>query len=233
MGLMDGFKRRQLERQYYKDLEVFNQANAKYKESLQTIDDSIDAVSKCIAGQFALAFPDRNNFGFNLDAEEVVMGQIQGCAYLENVPAPSEWNARYGGLSTNVTRSIGANVGVSKGTITPGDDQIQMSDQGMCLITNTRVLFNGPHRHDEWRYENVMVMQHLADATIISMVGPGKPSGIGYGTSSAYTVQFRLELGMALTKNRLEPLLERLNKDRDNLIASGPVQPVPPPPASA
>ena len=227
MGLFDGIQRRQLEKKHAAEEAAYTESYAKYQEALKTVDECIEIVTQCNAGQFHQVFTDTSNYGFNLESTETVMAQIQNCAYLENVKSPSTWNGGYGGVTFELFKGVRTNVGRTRGQLIPGKDQIQMTDKGVCLITDQRIMFNGAHRQHTWPFKKIMAIQHMSDGSIISTTGVGKPAGIGYGETAAATIQFRIELGSAIVMGRLPQFLQQLQQEKDNLQSN---MPVPPPP---
>lgn len=228
MGLIEGFRKRRAENQHNSATVRFSSNHEKWSREMARIDEMIGVVRDCIAGRPETHFPGTDDYGFMLTAGEFPVCFLQGAAYLENVRTPARHSGGYGGVSFPIFGRVRVNTGRLGGTTIPGKEQTTMTDEGNALVTNTRVMFVGPRRSHEWRFDKMINMTHVAEGyTVFAMKGRSKPSGIGYGVDAATDVQFRLELGSAMALGTLPRYESELVAEKNQLEAQ---RPVPPPP---
>ena len=233
MGFFSKRRQRKLEKQITADAKNFAVAHEQWQKEEELINEMIEHVDLCIVGKFDEVFPDKNDYGFMLKANEFGVGLIQGAGYIELVKAPSQYTAGYGGVSFPLFAGIRLNTGRIKGKRIPGQESMSHTDTGTAFITNTRVMFQGQLRTHEWKFDKMMGMSHLPGGiTTFAMTTRGKPAGIGYGDDVASVVQFRLELASALALGTLPRFRGELQVEKDKHAAEMPVPPVPIAPTS-
>lgn len=232
MGFLNGLKQRKSEKKFAADTQQFTAASQAWEQEESLLNEMIQHVDLCIAGKLSEVFTDTGDYGFMLKGSEFGVAFIQNCGYIELVKAPSQYSAGYGGVSFPLFAGIRVNTGRIQGKRIPGAESIAMTDTGNALVTNTRVMFQGSKRTQEWKFEKMMAMSHLPGGiTTFAMTTRGKPSGLGYGDAVASQVQFRFELASALALNTLPRFRAELQVEKDKHLAEKPVPPVPPLPA--
>jgi hypothetical protein len=104
-------------------------------------------------------------------------------------------------------------------------------DEGSAIITTERVLYAGALATREWVFKKLINITHSpAGYSVFATTGVGTPGGIAYGPDVAMEVQFRIELGAAIARDRLPQFLSEL----DTTLATHNTQmPVPPPPSAS
>jgi len=104
-------------------------------------------------------------------------------------------------------------------------------DEGSAIITTERVLYAGALATREWVFKKLISITHSpAGYSVFATTGVGTPGGIAYGPDVATEVQFRIELGAAIARNRLPQYLAELQAEKaqhDSLM------PVPSPPSAS
>ena len=228
MGLFDGIKRRRAER----DHELAELQHAAALEEWTEVDTRltswIESVQACVDGRIDEQFVDRADYGFMLDEDEFPVAFISGCALLQVVKTPGTYQGGYGGVSFPVFGRVRAHVGGQRGTFVPGPEVQKVTDSGVTMITNKRVMFRGDVRTDQWVFKKMMSMQHSTDGiTTISMASRGKPEAIGYGEDVAPEVQYRFEFGAALARGSLQRYLDELRAEQAHHTEEKPVAPAP------
>ena len=103
-------------------------------------------------------------------------------------------------------------------------------DEGSAIITTERVLYAGALATCEWLFKKLINITHSpAGYSVFATTGVGTPGGIAYGPDVAMEVQFRIELGAAITRDRLPQFLTELES---TLAMHNTQMPVPPPPSA-
>lgn len=104
-------------------------------------------------------------------------------------------------------------------------------DEGSAMVTTERVLYTGALATREWVFKKLISITHSpAGYSVFATTGVGTPGGIAYGPDVATEVQFRIELGAAIARNRLPQYLAELEAKRAQHAGQ---MPVPPPPSAS
>jgi hypothetical protein len=107
-------------------------------------------------------------------------------------------------------------------------------DEGSAIITTERVLYAGALATREWVFKKLISITHSpAGYSVFATTGVGTPGGIAYGPDVAMDVQFRIELGAAIARDRLQQFLAELESTFATHNTQMPVPPPPSAPASA
>lgn len=228
MGLFDGLRRRRAARAHAKALEVHNAEMAEWSEVNDRLTSWIDTVQACVEGRIDEQFTDRSDYGFMLDNDEFAVACISGTALLQVVKTPGSYRGGYGGVSFPIIGRVRGHVGSQRGTFVPGPEVQQVTDTGVTMVTNRRIMFRGDLRTEEWTYARMMALDHSSDGiTTISMSSRGKPEALGYGADQAPEIQFRLEIGAALARDTLQRFLDELRAEQKHHEEGRPVAPAP------
>lgn len=123
----------------------------------------------------------------------------EGAALVEARRAPGTYQAGYAGFSFKVMKGVRYNVGGARGTYTPGPEQPTVIDQGTAVVTDQRVIFQGPKYSREWRFDKMLGYAHDPELpwVAIQVTNRQKVSGILYGSEGADLFQFRLAAALA------------------------------------
>lgn len=228
MGLFDGIKRRRAERAHAIAVLGHESRLKEWNEVNNCISQWIAIVDDCVNGKINQQFADRSDYGFMLEDDEFPVAHITGTALLQVVKTPGSYRGGYGGVSFPVFGRVRAHVGSQRGTFVPGPEVQTVTDTGITMITNQRVMFRGDLRTDQWKFSKMMSMEHSGTGiTTIAMAARGKPEAIGYGEDNAPEVQFRFEIGAALARGTLPRFLEELKAELAHHGEGKPVAPDP------
>lgn len=227
MGLLSGIKRRRAEREHMEQTREFEDLLARWQADADRIDGYITIVQDCAEGRTDQQFVDRDSHGFLLGSDEFPVAFISGTALLQVVRGPGRYEGGYGGVSFPLFGGVRGHVGGQRGQFVRGPESQTVTDTGETMITNSRVMFRGDLRTEEWKFSRMMAMEHSADGiTTFSMSAKSKPSAIGYGNEAGAEIQFRLEIGAALARGTLAGLLSQLQAEKTHHLESRPVPPI-------
>jgi hypothetical protein len=228
MGLFDGLKRRRAERRHAEALELHAADMADWNEVNDRLTAWIDTVRACVEGRTDEQFTDRSDYGFMLDNDEFAVACISGTALLQVVKMPGSYRGGYGGVSFPIFGRVRGHLGSQRGTFVPGPEVQKVTDTGVTMITNRRIMFRGDLRTEEWTYAKMMALEHSSEGiTTVSMSTRGKPEAIGYGAEQAPEIQFRLEIGAALGRGTLQRFLDELLAEQAHHEEGKPAAPAP------
>lgn len=202
-----------------------------WKAEDDKISEFMKVVVDCIEGRMHEQLTDHTDYGFMLNSDEIPVAYLPKSLYLEVVRAPSSYSGGYGGVSFPLFGGIRLNTGRTGGKITPGQESIDTTDEGPAMVTTERIMFAGSLRSAEWKFSKMLSVTHSpAGYSVFAMSGNRKPAGIAFGPDVATEVQFRIELGAAIARNRLPQYLAELQAEK---AQHDMVMPVPPPPPAA
>ena len=225
MGFFSNIKQRRAEK------EVLEQATAQqgqlgtWQTQSEQLDVMINAVERCGNNDIEGLF-DPYETGFILKKDEYAIGLIANCALLETRRSASSYQGGYGGVSFPLFGKVRLNTGRSKGKLVPGEESITSISDGEVLITNKRAMFRGDTNNKEWPYSKLMACEHHPDGyTTFAVSAQTKTTGFAYGADVANEVQFRLELGIAISNETTDQLLAQLRVERQQLDAKKPLPP--------
>jgi hypothetical protein len=228
MGFFASLKAKNAERKAKAAAGSYATAYAKWKEEDDKITEYITVVSDCANGRMHEQLTDHSDYGFMLNEDETPVAYLPKSLYLEVVRAPSTYSGGYGGVSFPLFGGIRLNTGRTGGKLTPGEESINTTDEGAAMITTERIMFTGTLRTAEWKFSKMLSVTHSPQGySVFALSGNRKPAGLAFGPDVATEVQFRIELGAAIARNRLPQYLAELQAEK---AQHNTLMPVPPPP---
>lgn len=229
MGFFASLKQKSAARKARVVAQQYQQKYGAWKAEADKIDEYITIVRDCAEGRMHEQLTDHTDYGFMLNADEVPVAYLPKSFFLEVVRAPSTYSGGYGGVSFPLFGRVRLNTGGMRGKVTPGEESVEMTDEGATMITTERIMFTGGVRTREWKFAKMLSVTHSpAGYSVFAVSGNSKPAGIAFGPDVATEVQFRIELGAAIARNRLTHYLAELEAEKAHHDAE---MPVPPPPA--
>ena len=229
MGFVASLKAKSAERKAKAAADAYAAAYNRWKVEDDKINEYITVVTDCIEGRMHEQLVDQSDYGFMLNADELPVAYLPVSLYLEVVRAPAKYSGGYGGVSFPLFGGIRLNTGRTGGKITPGQESVETTDEGTAIITTERIMFTGSIRSAEWKFLKMLSVTHApAGYSVFAMSGNRKPAGIAFGPDVATEVQFRIELGAAIARNRLPQYLAELQAEKAQHDSLMPVPPVPP-----
>jgi len=167
--------------------------------------------------------------GVLLEDGEVAVADIAGALLVETTRQPARFDGGYGGLSFPILGPLRFEAGKQRGRVVPGDEAIQVADEGRVVLTTRRAIFLGGLRSIEWRLDNLITAVHDPAGTTLLMVNDrDRNSGFAYPPDVAVEVQFRFELALAARRERLDGLQSSLEVEVARHETRRPTAPAPP-----
>jgi len=225
MGLFSKRKQRRAEKEALEQAAAEQAQYGTWQSQSEKLDVMMNAVERCGNNDIEGLF-DPCDTGFILKKGEYAIGLIANCALLETRRSASTYQGGYGGVSFPLFGKVRLNTGGSKGKLIPGEESITSISDGEVLITNKRAMFRGDTNNKEWPYSKLMACEHHPEGyTTFALSGQVKTTGFAYGADVANEVQFRLELGIAISNETTDQLLGQLRVERQQLDAKKPLSP--------
>ncbi len=225
MGFFSNIKQRRAEKEALEQATAQQGQLGTWQTQSEQLDVMINAVERCGNNDIEGLF-DPYETGFILKKDEYAIGLIANCALLETRRSASTYQGGYGGVSFPLFGKVRLNTGRSKGKLIPGEESITSISDGEVLITNKRAMFRGDTNNKEWPYSKLMACEHHPDGyTTFAVSAQTKTTGFAYGADVANEVQFRLELGIAISNETTDQLLGQLRVERQQLDAKKPLPP--------
>jgi hypothetical protein len=113
--------------------------------------------------------------------------------------------SQYAGGSTGVSIPVGGGVrfkvGAQRGTIIPGAEMQMDKDQGVVMLTNERLVFVGPVKSQEWKFDKLLMLSTTDDESdyFISVSNRKSTSGVRFDVATGR--EFNRFLGAATAAN--------------------------------
>jgi len=225
MGFFSKMKQRRAEKEAAEQATAQQGQIGTWQSQSEKLDVMINAVERCGNNDIEGLF-DPFDTGFLLKKGEYAIGLIANCALLETRRSASSYQGGYGGVSFPIFGKVRLNTGRSKGKLVAGEESITSISDGEVLITNKRAMFRGETNNKEWSYSKLMACEHHPDGyTTFAVSAQTKTTGFAYGADVANEVQFRLELGIAISNETTDQLLAQLRVERRQLDAKKPLSP--------
>lgn len=116
------------------------------------------------------------------------------------------------GVSFRVMKGVSLRVGGSKGTFVAGEETPIVIDEGVAFVTNQRVVFRGPKQTREWKWANLISLDHHDPApwTSLPVSNRQRTSGLLYGQQDSPLVRYRLHQGLAHYEDKVGALIDEL-----------------------
>jgi hypothetical protein len=225
MGFFSNIKQRRAEKEALAQVAAQQGRLGTWQTQSEQLDVMMNAVERCGNNDIEGLF-DPYETGFILKKDEYAIGLIANCALLETRRSAATYQGGYGGVSFPLFGKVRLNTGRSKGKLIPGEESITSISDGEVLITNKRAMFRGDTNNKEWPYSKLMACEHHPDGyTTFAVSAQTKTTGFAYGADVANEVQFRLELGIAISNETTDQLLGQLRVERQQLDAKKPLPP--------
>lgn len=127
--------------------------------------------------------------GVALKKGEVSYLTLNHVGLVEPRHAPGHWAGGSQGFSFHVVKGVNYRVGQTRGTYTQGEERPEITDEGLGVITNQRILFVGTKRSMEWSYAKMLGFNLEADAmAIFSVSNRQKASGFAYQAEADHII---------------------------------------------
>jgi hypothetical protein len=137
------------------------------------------------AGYARLAHGETMVDGVVLKRREVAYAAVAGAAFFQPMLLPGHWAGGSSGVSLRIAKGVSYRVGRSRGSFTPGGEELKITDTGSFVVTNRRCLFVGSKRTTEWAFAKLVGFNlEGAGVAVFNVTNRQKPSGVAYGEAA-------------------------------------------------
>ena len=134
---------------------------------------------------------------------------------------PSQYAGGSAGFSIPTGGGTRLRVGAMRGQLIPGEELQMDKDQGVVMLTTERLIFTGPIKTQEWKFDKLLMASTTPDESdyFLSVSNRQKTSGVRFDPATGR--EFNRFLGSATAVNELgyEAVLKELHR-LDAVIAS-------------
>ncbi len=206
-------------------------AAARYDAALATWQHERD--NQAAALHLAQTFKGEPTTELLLHRGEALVAKVTNVGLVEERKGPGHWQGGSSGVSVPVGslggHAIRYHVGATRGHYVQGTPHPTAIDTGTVFITNQRLVFTGHAQTRECAFAKLLGYQHDTDgSTTLSVSNRQRPVTIAYGPAISGWVDLRLELALALFRDDVPALVQRLQQGLATLDAGKP-QPPPAP----
>jgi hypothetical protein len=145
-----------------------------------------------------------------LKRDERVFLVITGAGLIEPRRQRGQYQGGSRGVSIRIAKGVRYRVGAHRGTYVQGEDAPTLIDEGVGVVTDRRVLFQGAKQTREWSFTKLIGLQHEAGVTMLHVSNRQKVSGLAYGEDARNDVELRLDLAVARFNGQVDQLISAL-----------------------
>jgi hypothetical protein len=122
-------------------------------------------------------------------------------------------------------------VGAQRGTLVPGTEMQVDKDQGVVMLTNERLVFTGPVKSQEWKFDKLLMLSTSEDESDYYISVSNRKTNSGVRFSPATGREFNRFLGAATAVNEhgYEKVLDELESLKKKALAEEPTLELPSP----
>lgn len=221
MGWFSNFKAK---REAKKALALHNQARAAWVEDCATLEKIIAAITAASKGEDSVP-----NTLMQAPGEHTLWSATG--IFHETGRKPSQYIGGSTGVSIPVVGGVRFKVGAQRGTIIPGAEMQMDKDQGVVMLTNERLVFTGPVKSQEWKFDKLLMLSTTPDESdyFISVSNRKSTSGVRFDVATGREFNRFLGAATAVNEHGYEKVLAELYSLKKQAIASEPTLALPAP----
>jgi hypothetical protein len=147
---------------------------------------------------------------------------------------PSQYVGGSTGVSVPIGGGIRFKVGAMRGTIVPGAEMQMDKDQGVVMLTNERLVFVGPIKSQEWKFDKLLMLSTTNDESdyFISVSNRKTTSGVRFDVATGREFNRFLGAATAVNEHGYQKVLAELESLKQQALTSKPTLELPAPPIS-
>jgi len=224
MGWYSEFKAKRAAK---KALALHNAAQAAWAEDWATLEKIITAITAASKGEDSVP-----NTLMQAKGEHTLWSGTG--IFHETGRTPSQYVGGSTGVSVPIAGGIRFKVGAMRGTIVPGAEMQMDKDQGVVMLTNERLVFVGPIKSQEWKFDKLLMLSTTNDESdyFISVSNRKTTSGVRFDVRTGREFNRFLGAATAVNEHGYEKVLAELDSLKQQALTSKPTLELPAPPIS-
>jgi hypothetical protein len=160
-----------------------------------------------------------------LKSDERVFLVLSGVGLIEPRRQRGRYEGGSHGVSLRIANGVSYRVGAHRGTFVEGDEVSTLVDEGVGVVTDRRVVFQGSQQTREWAFAKLIGVQHGAGLTMLHVSNRQMVSGLVYGNAVEDDVEFRLDLAVARFSGEVDQMISALKARVQELEERRPTPP--------
>ena len=144
---------------------------------------------------------------------------------------PSSYVGRSSGFSIPVVAGIRYRVGATQGQLVPGVELQMDKDEGIVVLTTSRIIFTGPIKSQEWRFDKLLGASTNEDESdyFFNVSNRKTTSGVRFDVRSGREFNRFFALALSAAEHGYPAVLEELDGIKGRIAQEKPVFQLPPP----
>ncbi len=222
MGWFSDFKAKRAAK---KALARHNQARQEWLDDLATLEKIIDVIAAASRGEDSVP-----NTLMQAPGEHTLWSATG--IFHETGRRPSQYVGGSTGVSIPIGGGVRFKVGAQRGTIIPGAEMQMDKDQGVVMLTNERLIFTGPVKSQEWKFDKLLMLSTTDDESdyFISVSNRKTTSGVRFDVATGREFNRFLGAATAVNEHGYEKVLAELASLKEQALTSKPTLELPVPP---
>jgi hypothetical protein len=222
MGWYSDFKAKRAAK---KALALHNAAQAAWEEDCATLEKIIAAITAASKGEDSVP-----NTLMQAPGEHTLWSGTG--IFHETGRTPSQYVGGSTGVSIPIGGGIRFKVGAQRGTIVPGAEMQMDKDHGVVMLTNERLVFVGPIKSQEWKFDKLLMLSTTDDESdyFISVSNRKTTSGVRFDVATGREFNRFLGSATAVNEHGYQKVLAELESLKKQALSSKPTLELPAPP---
>lgn len=202
---MSWFSDFKLKRADKKALQAHSALQAAWQEDIATLDKLIEVFTAASKGEDAIPNTLMQKAG------ERTLWKATGIFH-ETGRTPSSYVGGSSGVSIPVGGGVRFRVGAMRGQVIPGEELQMDKDQGVVMLTTERLIFTGPIKTQEWKFDKLLQISTTDDESdyFISVSNRQKTSGVRFEPATGREFNRFLGSAAAVNESGYEAVLNEL-----------------------
>jgi len=202
MGWYSDFKAKRAAK---KALALHQYLHAAWVEDCATLEKIITAITAASKGEDSVA-----NTLMQARGEHTIWSATG--IFHETGRTPSSYVGGSAGASIPIGGGVRFRVGAMRGTIVPGAELQMDKDQGVVMLTNERLVFTGPVKSQEWKFDKLLMVSTTDDESdyFISVSNRKATSGVKFDVATGREFNRFLGAATAVNEHGYEKVLDEL-----------------------
>jgi hypothetical protein len=202
---MSWFSDFKLKRADKKALQAHSALQAAWQEDVATLDKLIEVFTAASKGEDAIPNTLMQKAG------ERTLWKATGIFH-ETGRTPSSYVGGSSGVSIPVGGGVRFRVGAMRGQVIPGEELQMDKDQGVVMLTTERLIFTGPIKTQEWKFDKLLQISTTDDESdyFISVSNRQKTSGVRFEPATGREFNRFLGSAAAVNESGYEAVLNEL-----------------------
>ena len=202
---MSWFSDFKLKRADKKALQAHSALQAAWQEDIATLYKLIEVFTAASKGEDAIPNTLMQKAG------ERTLWKATGIFH-ETGRTPSSYVGGSSGVSIPVGGGVRFRVGAMRGQVIPGEELQMDKDQGVVMLTTERLIFTGPIKTQEWKFDKLLQISTTDDESdyFISVSNRQKTSGVRFEPATGREFNRFLGSAAAVNESGYEAVLNEL-----------------------